>query len=243
MKLIALGDTHGRSFWKLIIAREKPDIVVFIGDYFDTRENFTAVEEMRNFEDIIDFKLNPEKYGCKAETVVILLIGNHDLHYFPEIGYNGTSGYQSGAAVSISHLINEHRDKLQMAYVFDNYLFTHAGVCVEWLKMHDYQDQEVTEFINDQFRFKPKSFNFNGWESSGDNIGQTPVWIRPRSLVTSGKFSGLKDKFIQIVGHTTMRCIDIKGKATGGRYYFIDTLGTSGEYLIIENGEISVNKV
>ncbi len=24
-----------------------------------------------------------------------MLIGNHDYHYFPEVGENGTSGYQS----------------------------------------------------------------------------------------------------------------------------------------------------
>ncbi|RYZ28541.1 MAG: hypothetical protein EOO10_09190 [Chitinophagaceae bacterium] len=47
----------------------------------------------------------------------------------------------------------------------------------------------------------------------------------------------LKKEIIQVVGHTQQNCIDNKGKSTGGRYYFIDTLGTSKEYLVIEDGE------
>jgi hypothetical protein len=51
----------------------------------------------------------------------------------------------------------------------------------------------------------------------------------------------LKTKYIQIVGHTQQKQIDIKNKATNGRYYYIDTLSTSGEYMIIEDGVISFN--
>ena len=31
MKTVVLGDTHGRSFWKLITHKENPDRVIFIG--------------------------------------------------------------------------------------------------------------------------------------------------------------------------------------------------------------------
>ena len=36
MKTIFIGDIHGRSIWKDIVARENADRVVFIGDYFDS---------------------------------------------------------------------------------------------------------------------------------------------------------------------------------------------------------------
>ena len=36
MKTIVIGDTHGRSNWKLAIHQDKPDRVIFIGDYFDS---------------------------------------------------------------------------------------------------------------------------------------------------------------------------------------------------------------
>ena len=53
----------------------------------------------------------------------------------------------------------------------------------------------------------------------------------------------IKHRIIQVVGHTQQNQIDIKGKATGGRYYFIDTLGTSGEYLIWEDGNFNIEKI
>ncbi len=81
----------------------------------------------------------------------------------------------------------------------------------------------------------------------GDNTTQTPIWIRPRSLMSANKKhkKSLRKDYIQIVGHTQMRRLDISGsdKFTGGRYYFIDTMETSGEYLIIENNKLRVNSV
>jgi len=44
MRIIALGDTHGRTDWKQITARERFDKVVFIGDYFDTHEDDISPE-------------------------------------------------------------------------------------------------------------------------------------------------------------------------------------------------------
>ena len=86
MKTLVLGDTHGTSFWKLITNIEKPDRVIFIGDYFDSFD-IKLDEQLQNFLDIMEYK--------KSSGVdVICLIGNHDHHYFPEIGDTGTSGYQ-----------------------------------------------------------------------------------------------------------------------------------------------------
>jgi hypothetical protein len=56
---------------------------------------------------------------------------------------------------------------------------------------------------------------------------------------------GLNKDYIQIVGHTQMKRLDLEGsdKFTGGRYYFIDTMETSGQYLIIEDDKLSVGSV
>ncbi len=48
-KTLVLGDTHGRSNWKLAIHQEQPDRVIFIGDYFDSVE-FSDVEQIDNFK-------------------------------------------------------------------------------------------------------------------------------------------------------------------------------------------------
>ncbi len=56
---------------------------------------------------------------------------------------------------------------------------------------------------------------------------------------------GLKKDYIQVVGHTQMRRLDLTGsdKFTGGRYYFIDTMDTSGDYLVIEDNILRTNSV
>ena len=120
MKTVVIGDVHGRSLWKQIIYQEKPDRIIFIGDYFDSFD-ISGVEQIQNFKEIIEYKTTSGKE-------VIMLIGNHDHHYYPEVGYTGTSGYQSGIAPSINQVIDENRQHLQMAYSFDEFLFTHAGV-------------------------------------------------------------------------------------------------------------------
>jgi hypothetical protein len=243
MKTVVIGDVHGRSLWKLIVNQEQDaDRIIFIGDYFDSFE-ISGVEQIQNFKEIIEYK---ETSGKE----VITLIGNHDYHYFPEIGYTGTSGYQKGIAPSINQVIDENRQYLQMAYSFDEFLFTHAGVSPEFMDQvfgpNGWSEDNVVELLNDLFKYKPKSFDFNGFDPYGDNTYQTPIWIRPRSLMAANKKhdKGLKKKYIQIVGHTGVRKLDLIGsqKSAGGRYYLIDCQETTGEYLIINNGELSVGQ-
>jgi hypothetical protein len=243
MKTIVIGDTHGRSLWKLIVNQERDaDRIIFVGDYFDSFD-IPGVEQIHNFKEIIEYKQTSGKE-------VILLIGNHDYHYFPEIGYNGTSGYQTKIAPSITQIIEENRYHLQMAYSFDNFLFTHAGVSPifmdEVFGSNGWSKENVVADLNELFKYKPKAFDFNGFDSYGDNITQTPIWIRPRSLMVSNKKhdKSLKKDYIQIVGHTGVNKLDLNGamKAMGGRYYLIDCQETTGEYLIINNGKLSVGK-
>lgn len=240
---IILGDTHGRSFWKLIKEKEEWDEMIFIGDYFDSFD-FSGIEQIANFKDIVEFKKSSDK-------PVILLIGNHDHHYFPEIGYSGTSGYQAGIHTDIEFVINENREHLRMAYAFDDVLCSHAGVGEAWMeRIHrnekfeepiPKQAGEIAVWVNSIHKYKPRYFNFTGEEPTGNDMGQTPIWIRPRSLMKDSQ-EMKKNGIIQVAGHTQQNQIDIKGKATGGKYFFIDTLGTSKEYLIYENGEFSTNK-
>jgi hypothetical protein len=243
-KTLILGDTHGRSTWKLAIHQEQPDRVIFIGDYFDSFE-ISGVEQIDNFKQIIKYKED------NPQVEVVMLIGNHDHHYYPEIGYTGTSGYQNKIAPSINQVIDENRHHLQMAYGFEDFLFTHAGVSPVFMDQvfgkDDWSKESVVVDLNELFKYKPKAFEFNGFDGSGDNTTQTPIWIRPRSLMAVNKNhkNGLKKDYIQIVGHTQMRRIDLEGsdKFTGGRYYFIDTMDTSGEYLVWQDNKFTVNSI
>lgn len=242
MKTVVIGDIHGRSLWKLIVYKENPDRVIFIGDYFDSFE-ISGVEQIQNFKEIIEYKKTSGKD-------VIMLVGNHDHHYYPEVGYTGTSGYQSGIAPSITQVIDENREHLQIAYSFDEFLFTHAGVSPTFMDgefgEEGWVEDNVVELLNDLFKYKPKSFDFNGLDPYGDNTYQTPIWIRPRSLMAVNKKhdKGLKKKYIQVVGHTQVKKLDLVGsqKSAGGRYYLIDCQESTGEYLVIQDGELSVGQ-
>lgn len=244
-KIIAIGDTHGNPLWKSIVEKHKNEnvIFVFVGDYFDSFL-YTTLEQLYNFNEIIEFKkANKDK--------VVLLIGNHDYHYFPEIGDRGISGYQASKCTEITYQLNENRALLQMAYFHENILFTHAGVGLAWIErltywipdliLSKFNARSIAIYVNMVWKFKPLLFNFIGSDPTGDDIGQTPIWIRPKSLMRDGV--EFKKNLIQVVGHTQQNQIDIKGKSTGGRYYFIDTINSNNEYLIIENNNFSNNKI
>jgi len=241
VKTIVIGDVHGCSLWKLITNQEQDaDRIIFIGDYFDSFD-ISGVEQIQNFKEIIEYKKTSGKE-------VIMLVGNHDHHYYPEVGYTGTSGYQRGIAPSINQVIDENRQHLQMAYSFDEFLFTHAGVSPTFMDgefgEEGWVEDNIVELLNDLFKYKPKSFEFNGTDPHGDNTYQTPIWIRPRSLMAVNKKhnKGLKKRYIQIVGHTQVKKLDLIGsqKSAGGRYYLIDCQESTGEYLVIQDKELII---
>jgi hypothetical protein len=178
-----------------------------------------------------------------------LLIGNHDHHYYPEIGYTGTSGYQQVGRFQIEPIIDQNRQHLQIAYQMDNFLFSHAGVSTVFMDMIFGKDgwniDKVADELNELFKYKPHAFEFTGWDPYGNDDKQTPIWIRPTALMRANKKTALKSKYIQIFGHTENGGISLNHveKAAGGKYYNIDCLGTSGEYLVIQNNKIRVGSI
>ena len=258
MKTIIIGDVHGRDQWKQIVAQEKDaDTVIFLGDYFDSFD-VSAVEQMHNFKEIVEFKETSfTNAGTEDQhkTRVIMLIGNHDYHYFPEINDSSTSGYQTRMAMVIKQLIGEKREHLQVAHRIGEFVFSHAGISSEWLDdtVIDWTEENMVDKINELFKYTPlsldyrsfKMFSATEWSGAsgyGNETYQGPMWIRPKALMSANKDT-LRKKIIQVVGHTYQNEIDKEGKATGGRYYFVDVQETSQEYMIITDGQISFNKI
>lgn len=229
MKIIALGDIHGRSIWKSIVENETFDKVVFIGDYFDSKEGISGKDQRKNFQEIIHFKKsNPEN--------VVLLIGNHDYHYLKYV-YQSYSGFQAFEQPTIQELLENalSEDLLQICYKSEKFLFTHAGVTKVWYSntfQRVFTDNEKIESdLNNLFQSNRRTFGFiegSDWSWTGDSEYQSPIWVRPKSLMLN-KIDG----FVQIVGHTIKYAIENINEVV-----FIDTLGTSSEYLVIDNGTI-----
>jgi len=249
MKLVAIGDIHGRDIWKQIVAKEHDaDEFVFVGDYFDS---FTikGPDQINNFLDIIEFR------NTSIYHKVTLLLGNHDYHYYPGIDETGTSGYQTLLAPSIKHVVSDNKQYLQAAYQSGEFVFTHAGLSSEWLddSIEDWNVNNVVEKVNELFQYQPGKIAYRSFKQVGDQVYgvggygdetfQGPMWIRPKSLMKAN-YDTLRKQVIQVIGHTPQDNIDIKGKSTGGRYYFIDTLEyNQGQYLIVEDGVVSLGKL
>ena len=235
MKTILLGDTHGRTLWKDIVTKESPDQVVFIGDYFDSLD-ISQENQLRNFIDILEYKYRVPN--------TILLIGNHDFHYM--FNYERYSGFQPKMYPTFNHLLNEEKDSFQMAFLLDDLLCTHAGVSSEWLKDNDIsEDADIVKEINELFIAQPRMFMFTGSEPSGDDAYQTPIWIRPQSLMNANKNSSLKNTYRQVVGHTQVSAdasIEMLKKFTGGKYFLIDVIHQR-KYLVYNDGELTFGKI
>ena len=229
MKIVALGDTHGRYNWKDIVAKESDaDKIVFIGDYFDTHDDVTPEQQIENFLSILEYKkANMDK--------VVLLIGNHDYHY-TGYAYSTYSGYQYGAAPRIREILLEalKDDLMQMCYKHDIYVFTHAGITKTWATRCNIDINDLENSINETFKTKPMYFDFtmgDNYSQTGNDITQTPIWVRPQALL-----SDKLDDIVYIVGHTTVVKLGLMEELPN--LILIDCLGTTGEYLVLD-GDIA----
>lgn len=229
MKIIVLGDIHGRYDWKQIVLNNTFDLIVFIGDYLDTHDpNNSGSQQLNNLADILEYKKqNKDK--------VVLLFGNHDFHYLSTSKHK-YSGFQAVFKFNFQELLHKAIDQnlIQMCFKYKDILFTHAGITKTWCKNNNINLENIEQSINDLFKYKPNSFEFtpgDRFDMYGDDIEQTPIWVRPYSL-RKDKL----DNFRQVVGHTTQDNLIIKDIT------IIDTLGTSGEFLIIENGKMLTGK-
>jgi hypothetical protein len=223
-KILIIPDVHGRTFWKSALRSGDYEKIVFLGDYTDPyeMEDITNREALKNFKSIIAFKQqNPEK--------VVLLLGNHDLHYYSEYYYELAGGvrYDPVSAVALQRLFTKYHSFFQLAWETDwgnkHYLFSHAGIMQSWLKRN-------VELIR-----KPDARHLNrllhsneGLESLaqvgemrwGDYPSGSIVWADIDELLVSNPLSGI----YQIVGHTmqfdgpiitdSLACLDCRASFT-----------------------------
>lgn len=223
MKIITLGDIHGRTIWKDIVEKEKnSDLFLFTGDYLDNYDNLSGEEELKNLEEILKFKQeNLDR--------VILLIGNHCFHYMKNVNedysrYNWRFAEKFGTLLDFAL----ESDLMQMCFQYENYIFTHAGITKTWVTNNNIDTNDLVNSINKLFKTNKNAFNFTlgaNFNYYGDDVEQSPIWVRIPSLLKD-----TIDNVTQIVGHTQMNNILITDKLI-----VVDTLGTSQEYLVIEN--------
>jgi len=122
IKLLAVGDLHGKSCWQAIDFGQY-DKVVFMGDYVDST-NHSDEEILDNLKAVIHAKL-------QFSEKVVLLLGNHDIQYVYYPDYR-CSGFRRSMQISLTELFNQHIHLFQIAYQVGRHLFSHAGVSSPW---------------------------------------------------------------------------------------------------------------
>lgn len=192
--IIIIGDLHGRNIWKKITALHPEEYIVFIGDYFDSKDGIPVYDQISNFNAILKFKReNPNR--------VVLLLGNHDFHYLPAV-HETYSGYQHIFHADIwSALEPALADGLmQICLRTGKYIISHAGLTRTWCTRHRVSHKNPVAAVNKLLYSKPLAFAFSPGplkESTGDEPQQGPLWVRPESL-RQDALPG----FTQVVGHT-----------------------------------------
>jgi hypothetical protein len=216
MKIIAIGDIHGRDFWRRFI-HEPADQLVFVGDYFDPYDvHISPEEEIRNFKAIVALKR-------ERPDQIKLLIGNHDYHYLNGVGQQ-YSRYNELAAESFTRVLEDSIDVLQICYVYKDLVFNHAGLTKTWCGNNGIDLNNLEQSISLKFASDRKSFGFvrGIGDTDGSDVRQSPIWVRPRQLLVD-KLDGFK----QVVGHTKQPSHRIRSGVA-----FIDVAGTA---LIMED--------
>lgn len=224
-----IGDIHGRNNWKKFadidyLMKADPDAVgygpfepdfkkyIFLGDYCDAFDK-TNDQILDNLLDIIKFKtLYPNN--------VILLWGNHDVQYYfnkpwlpmPKRILGGpytiaaeVSGYRLDMHYDLYEVFNTNKKLFQMAFQFQNYLFSHAGVHFGWyhhtfvkqIKGKGWDDLSVAEQLNNALDDAVECIFYSdpyrsGWKKVGG-----PLWCG-KPLIQK---KPLKNTH-QIVGHS-----------------------------------------
>lgn len=218
MKIISIGDIHGRPYWKEIDPT-KYDKIIFEGDYVDS-QYYSGAEIIENLREIIQFKLqNYQK--------VILLIGNHDAQYIWDDPDFRCTGFNAPIAMELHKIFTENY-VFQVAYQEGNHIWTHAGISTGWYKHNievikeietKFNTKDLADTLNHMMMLKENKVLHQVGELRGGYLKYGGITWADKKETMNGYLPG----YHQIVGHTSIRSIEKYGDENGSIRY-IDVL-------------------
>ena len=235
-KFVIIGDVHGRTQWKKIV-EDNPDAdkFIFLGDYVSSHDGISGTQQIDNCIAILEFKEdNPDK--------VVLLRGNHDIQH---LGYSWAEccGFDREVYdwMANGDVKREFLDDTQWVYVYNDIVFSHAGITKRWFedsgckKVEDINNLEPSEL----FGFRPCKFS----DYYGISKTQGPTWVRLLTLAEHAL-----PGYTYVVGHTTVKRItNIKDLADPEEFPNCPNIWACdcmpNEYLVYENNEFKVKKI
>ena len=212
MKTLIIGDIHGRRFWKRPVEKyiNKVDKIVFLGDYFDAYQDEGIEYEwdivLNNFNEIIELKrANPDK--------VVLLLGNHDMHYRNELfdEHTRSTRFDHAHENRLRHIFNdENKNLFQICYITEvgkkKVIFSHAGITKFWLdrcefKLDDTLEARINNLENDDKGVGKLAIIGNQRTWLGDKAGSI-LWCDLSEFLND---EGLGKEYFQVFGHTRIK--------------------------------------
>ena len=219
--IIVLGDIHGSMYWQKVVAENPDSRYIFLGDYLDPYDDIPNYQLLGNLKKIIQLKKE------RGEDVVLLL-GNHDLHYFCS-DMLPCWRFDFEIAEETSALFRENIHLFMYAYQIDNWIFTHAGISEKWF-LEDFKGityKNIADQLNNPLPEQVSAICRCGEARGG--------YHRAVGGIFWADVSELHDplpNYTQVVGHN--RVSDIREYTkNGGRIIFCDCLHNE-KYLKLE---------
>lgn len=195
-KRIVIGDLHGRyKYLEDAYRYEDPDEVILLGDYFDSW-NIWPEEQEKSYLKTLELR---KEHLAKGRGHWIMLLGNHDTHYLP--GWPGrSSGWNQDTEFRVQSKLSWGLDDgtLRMAWIDSDIktIYSHAGLSQVWFER--WLEGSLGNIESVSF----DAFRFVGADFYGDDPRNSPLWIRPASLMSGPYQDGSGHLWDQVFGHT-----------------------------------------
>ncbi len=216
---IAIGDLHGLDCWKDIVEHWPECLTVFLGDYLDPYTSVSRRTLLANLRAVIGLKRR------RMDTVVLLL-GNHDVHYYHPSAPTG-SRYDFRIEAEACRLFADNQDLFQYAYQQGNVVFTHAGISQKWF-MDDFKGDLSLPIAAQLNHPRPEQVLplFRVGKARGGREGKEGgIFWADRSELADPLHG-----FTQVVGHNRVADVTVACGVGGSRIVFCDCL-SAGRFL------------
>ena len=194
--------------------------IILMGDYTDQWK-----QETNNslYEDDLRFLYKWRTKMIADGIEIVMLVGNHDVPYLIDepVHYSATNSNTFQWLKEMLYGLN-----LQVAYQLDDYLISHAGYTEDY-QLEDWHLRAITPEDKSKLIWL---HNHVGLSRGGRYITGSPIWADLERDLYDYRH---KDRPKQIVGHTPVEAINIRGQIVG-----VDTFSLTQSYQPIGNGDM-----
>ena len=216
---IVFGDVHGLTYWKTIVDKNPDCRYIFLGDYLDPYEDIAPKQLIDNLKEII--KLKKERGDD-----VVLLMGNHDLHYL-HLHIEPCWRFNPTIKKIANKLFSENAHLFTYAFQDGKRIFTHAGISEKWF-FDDFggdPNKNIAEQLNNPKHDQLPALYRWGFYRGGRGIGGI-FWADIKELTDP------LEGYHQYAGHNRVETIR-KRINNSGEITFCDSL-YNGNYLKLD---------